>query len=178
MAKGDRTSDQDDFITDFGRNPPLTTRLFYFTLATLPLLLSTYLFIRLYVLQISSCILTLLSGIILGALILSIAYHQLFFATAARLRLTTKRPSKNSFKGKKSEYDVAVKDYEGGLERSAFCYSYFYNNLLFLMGVPFFGVYLVGEKVSGDLCFVVAAGLAGGVAWFNSKSALRAIGES
>lgn len=184
MASDDTTdavrsaSARDEFGTDFGRNPPVTLRVIYGLLATLPLLLPAFLFIKLYVLSITSCKVTLLAGILLGSALLSISYHQLAFATAARLRSECKPPAKSAYKGKKAEYVKAVEGHDGVVNNTAFVYSFYYNNLLFLLATPFFGVYLINDKVSGDLAFVLSVGLAGVFTLFNSKSALKAIGEN
>ena len=177
MPKGGR-SEQDEFGTDFGRNPSIGKRAAYAAFAVFPVLLPAFLFVRLYVLDLAACKVTLAAGVIVGCALLSVSYHNLAFSKAARVRAVVGPPSKGAFKGKKAEHDQAVAMHDAKVESAAFVYSYFYNNLIFLLGVAFVGAYLINDKVSGDLSFVISSAVAAGLAVFNSKSALKAIGES
>lgn len=171
--------DIDDVLDDFGRHPGVQKRVLYGLLAGIVSLAPTLLCVRIFVVDSSKAQLTLGVGVILSSVLLSMAYHNLAFSQSARLRAVSSAPSKNSFKNVRSlgAYDRAVKAYEAQISSACFSYSFAYNNAIFLLAAPFAASYVFADKVSGELNALCSAVCASGLALFNSRSALKAIGE-
>eukprot|EP00171_Calliarthron_tuberculosum_P011203 IDg11203t1 len=88
-----------------------------------------------------------------------------------------KRTGKNSFRNRMAHYDAAVAAHNSRISTSAFAYSFAYNNAIFLLAAPFCASYVFADKVSGELNALCSGAAAAGIALFNSRSALKAIGE-
>lgn len=167
----------DDLLDDFGRKPTLAKRLFYFLMSLATVATTAFLFIRIFLVDISSSQVTLAIATILSSIFLSFSYHNLAFAKAARIRPTASPPTKGAFKGKTTEYRAALSKFDASIADAAFWYSFAYNNAIFMIVAPLLGVYLLSEKLSGDLNLLVSGAIAAGLALFNSDTALKAIGE-
>lgn len=169
--------DLDELLTDFGRTAPPAKRAAYAAAGLLPAALPLFLFARVFSVELSRAFITLAIAAAAVAAILSAAYHNLAFTTGVRLRGRSEPPTKASIKGDKAAHAAAVTAYEEGLERTAVAYSVFYNNTLFVVGALFVGFYVVGTKVPGEVNYAVSGLAAAGFALFNSRSALKNIGQ-
>lgn len=175
MARGN--DELDELLTDFGRTAPPAKRAAYAAAGLVPAALPLLLFSRVFSVDPARAFITLAIGAVGVAAVLSAAYHNLAFTTGVRLRGRSEPPTKASIKGDKGAHAAAVTAYEEGLERAAVAYSLFYNNALFVGGALFIGFYVVGTKVPGEANYVVSALAAAGFALFNSRSALKNIGQ-
>lgn len=177
---GKDPSATDDFASelgDFGRHPGVAKRFIYFLLASVVCCLPTGLCVRLFVVDMGKAQLTLGVGVLAGGALLSLAYHDLAFSQAARIRADSSPPTKRAFAGKPDKFEAAKQAHEKRITGAAFMYSFAYNNALFLLAAPFAASYVFGDKVSGELNALLSAAAAGALALFNSRSALKAIGE-
>lgn len=179
MKQSSSSDNIDDVLDDFGRHPGVQKRVMYGILGALVSCVPTLLCVRIFVVDTSKAQLTLGVGVILSSILLSLSYHNLAFSQSARLRAVSSAPSKNSFKNTRSigAYDKAVKAYENKIASACFAYSFAYNNAIFLLAAPFAASYVFADKVSGELNALCSAVAAGALALFNSRSALKAIGE-
>lgn len=177
MPRGDGKDDLDELLTDFGRTAPPAKRAAYAAAGLLPAALPLFLFARVFSIELSRAFITLAIAAGAIAAILSAAYHNLAFTTSVRLRGRSEPPTKASIKGDKAAHAAAVKAYEEGLEQAAVAYSVFYNNALFVVGALFVGFYVVGTKAPGEVNYAVSGLAAAGFALFNSRSALKNIGQ-
>ena len=84
----------DELMGDFGRRPSVMKRIFYFMLALLCVVPTAALFARVFLIDLRSSIVTLALGVVLNAAVLSLAYHNLSFAKAARVRIVATPPTK------------------------------------------------------------------------------------
>lgn len=164
-------------LDDFGRRPSWKKRVLYFVLALFVTSLPAILFVRIFVVDVLKAQLTLYTGILISAAVLSLAYHNLTFSQGARIRENANPPTKSSFKGKKDQYEAALVKHEQSIASAAFAYSLAYNNAIFLLAAPFVGCYVFADKVGGDINALLSTAAAAGLALFNSRSALKAIGE-
>lgn len=167
----------DDLLEDFGRSPSILQRLMHGVYATLPVVTATGLFSRVFVVDITNSMLTLALAIVASTVLMAMAYHNLAFARGAIMRRAAAPPSRGAFRGRANEFEAAKISFEKCISSAAFWYSCGYNNCIFLLVAPLLGVYLLADKLSGDLNFLVSASAAASLALFNSKSALKAIGE-
>lgn len=171
------SEDLDDVLDDFGRHPGVAKRIMYGILAMMVSIVPAILFVRVFVIDVSKAQVTLGAGIVISSVILSLSYHNLTFSQSARIRSISSAPSKNSFKGKMEHYQGAVAKYDRSVTLAAFAYSFAYNNAIFLISAPFCASYVFADKVSGELNALCSGAAAAGLALFNSRSALKAIGE-
>ena len=169
--------DIDTLLTDFGRTAPPAKRLAYAAAAAVPAALPILLFSRVFSVDVSRAIITLVIAGVAVAAVLSSAYHNLAFTTGVRLRGRSVPPTKASVKGDKARHTAALASHEAALERAAVAYSLFYNNALFVTGALFVGFYVVGTKVPGEVNYAVSGLAAASFALFNSRSALKNIGQ-
>lgn len=146
-----------------------------FLLALLSTLPAAVLFVQIFVVDISRSQLTILAGVLATSALLSLSYENLSVAASERIRNSTSPPTKASFKGRKGEFDAAIKEHEKSLDWCALVYAVFYCNAVFLVTAPFIGCYICAGKFSGDLNFLVSSGAAAGLALFNSQSAMKAL---
>lgn len=167
----------DDLLDDFGRRPSLLKRLIYLLLSLESVATTAFLFIRVFLVDLSASQVTLSLAVLLSTVVLSLSYHNLAFAKAARLRRNVSPPTKGAFKGRPDEYKAALDTFEGKIANAALWYSCAYNNAIFMIVAPLLGMYLLAEKVGGDLNLLLSGGAAAGLALFNSNTALKAIGE-
>ncbi len=171
------TDELDDVLDDFGRHPGVQKRILYGILALAVSVVPAFLCVRVFVVDVSKAQVTLAAGVLTSAVILSLSYHNLAFSQSARIRAASSAPSKNSFKGKMQHYEGAVAKYDRNVALAAFAYSFAYNNAIFLISAPFCASYIFADKVSGELNALCSGAAAAGLALFNSRSALKAIGE-
>lgn len=171
-------ADDLDELPDFGRNPTLTKRVTYVVLSLAAVVAVAILYIQIFLVDLKASQVTLALAVTVNAVLLSLAYHNLSFAKAARIRLMVNPPTKGSFKGRKEEYEAALKAFEKKISQAALCYSCAYNNSIFMIITPLLGVYLFSEKLSGELNLLVSGAAGAGLAVFNSNTALKAIGET
>lgn len=167
----------DELLDDFGRRPSLLRRILYLVLSLIPVLTTTYLFIRIFLIQTTSSQATLSISILISAVLLSLSYHNLCFAKAARIRRTAVPPTKGAYKGHPEQFKAALGKFEAGIANASLFYSFAYNNVIFMVGAPFLGLYLLSENVGGDLKLLVSASAAAALALFNSNTALKVLGE-
>lgn len=173
-----RSDDEiDEMLDDFGRRPGLLKRIMYLLLAAVVAGLPSALCVRVYVVDISRAQLTLSAGVAIAATLLSLSYHNLAFSQSARLRAASSAPSKNSFRGRVTQYEAALRKYDSRIAWAALAYSFAYNNAIFLLAAPFCASYVYADKVSGELNALCSAATGAALALFNSRSALKAIGE-
>lgn len=172
------SSDELDDLPDFGRKPTASKRVMYMALSLFCVIPVGYLFTQIFLVDIHSSQVTLVLAVIVNSVLLSLAYHNLSFAKAARVRRTANPPTKNSFKGKKMDYEKAIMDFESSISRAALWHSCAYNNVIFMIVAPLLGVYLFSEQLSGDLNLLVSGAAAAALAVYNSNTALKAIGET
>lgn len=170
--------EMDELMDDFGRRPTLTKRLIYLFLALESVAATAFLFVRIFLVDVFTSQVTLALAIIVNVILLSLAYHNLSFAKAARIRQAANPPTKSAFKGKEKEWRTAMDAFESKIAQSALWYSCAYNNAIFMIVTPLLGVYLLSEKLSGELNLLVSGALAAGLAVYNSNTALKAIGET
>lgn len=169
--------DLDDVLDDFGRHPGVQKRVLYGVLGSIVALAPVYLCVRIFVVDVASAQLTLGAGVAASGVLLGLSYHNLAFSQSARLRAGSTAPSKNSFKGRLQHYDKALQRYEARVSAAALAYSFAYNNAIFLLTAPFCASYVFADKVSGELNALCSGVCAAALALFNSRSALKAIGE-
>lgn len=167
----------DELLDDFGRQPSISRRLLYRLLALVSVVSTAYLFMNVFLVDVSSSQVTLALAVIVNTSLLSLAYHNLYFAKAARIRRSASPPTKGAFRGREREHRIALNTFESRIAQSALWYSCAYNNTIFMVVTPLLGVYLLSEKLSGDLNLLVSGSMAAGLAVFNSNTALKAIGE-
>lgn len=167
----------DDLLDDFGRKPSVFKRITYLLLSLESVAVTAFLFIRIFLVDTSSSQVTLALAVIVSTVLLSLAFHNLAFAKAARIRRNAAPPTKGAFKGKASEYKAATSAFESKISSAALWYSCAYNNAIFMIVAPLLGVYLLSEKLSGDLNLLVSGTAAASLALYNSNTALKAIGE-
>lgn len=167
----------DDLLDDFGRRPSILKRLVYVFLSLEPVLVTAVLFVRIFLVSTSASQVTLLFGALLSAVLLSLSYHNLAFAKSARLRRTASPPTKGAYKGDKEGYTKAMAKFEASISDAALWYSFAYNNAIFMIVTPLLGMYLLPDKVAGDLNLLLSGAAAAALALFNSNTALKAIGE-
>lgn len=172
------SDDLDELLDDFGRRPTMAKRLTYFFLAFESVAVTAFLFVKVFVVNLSTSQVTLAIAIIINSILLSLAYHNLSFAKAARIRRDANPPTKSAFKGKEKDYRAAMDAFERKIANAALWHSCAYNNAIFMLVTPLLGVYLLSEKLSGELNLLVSGALASGLAVFNSNTALKAIGET
>lgn len=173
----DMASDElDELLSDFGRRPSATRRMLYFLVCLPAPVLATLLFTRIFLINTSTSQLTLLVSLLVSTAPLSLSLHNLSFVKSARLRRAGTPPTKGMY-AKGEEYSKAVREFEGRIAGASLWYSVGYNFVLYLMVVPCVGVYVLREHVEGDLNMLLAGVAGGGLAWWNSVSALKAIGE-
>lgn len=170
-------SDDLQDLDDFGRKPSAVKRLVYLLLSLECVVAVALLYIRIFLIDISASQVTLALGIIVCSVVLSLAYHNLAFAKAARIRLVANPPTKNAFKGNQQAYKAAQLEHEQTISRSALWYSCAYNNAIFMFMTPVIGCYVLSENVGGDLNLLLSGAAAAALALFNSNTALKAIGE-
>lgn len=176
--KAETSGDElDEMMDDFGRRPGLRKRIAYILLGALVALVPCTLCVRVYVVDIAKAQLTLAAGVLAAAVLMSLSYHNLAFSQSARLRAASSAPSKNSFRNRMAHYDAAVAAHNSRISTAGFAYSFAYNNAIFLLAAPFCASYIFGDKVSGELNALCSGATAAGIALFNSRSALKAIGE-
>eukprot|EP00177_Eucheuma_denticulatum_P008332 GFKZ01015162.1.p3 GENE.GFKZ01015162.1~~GFKZ01015162.1.p3 ORF type:complete len:203 (+),score=27.16 GFKZ01015162.1:90-611(+) len=168
----------DDLLDDFGRRPTVLRRLLYLFLALESVATTAFLFVRIFLVDTSTSQLTLAIAITVCTTILSLAFHNLSFAKAARLRRFASPPTKGAFKGKPDEFRKAQAAFESKISSAALWYSCAYNNAIFMFVAPLLGCYMFSEKVGGDLNLLLSGAAAAGLALFNSNTALKTIGES
>lgn len=168
----------DELMDDFGRKPTITKRLLYMFLALQSVGVTAFLFINVFLVDITASQVTLLLAVILNTLLLSLAYHNLSFAKAARIRRAATPPTKGSFKGNVADYKAALQAFENKIASAALWHSCAYNNAIFMIVTPLLGVYLLSDKFSGELNLLVSGSAAAALAIFNSNTALKAIGEA
>lgn len=173
-------ADEFEELHDFGRKPSATKRVVYLLLSLECVAVVAALFMRVFLVEIRSSQVTLSLAVIANTVLLSLAYHNLSFAKAARIRRTANPPTKNSFKGSKAkeDFEAATAAFEKKISSAALWYSCAYNNAIFMIVTPLLGVYLLSDKLSGDLNLLVSGAAGAGLALFNSNTALKAIGES
>lgn len=174
----EKTSDEFEELPDFGRKPTLKKRVIYALLSLEAVLAAAFLFVRIFLVDVKASQVTLVLAVGVNTLLLSFAYHNLSFAKAARIRRLANPPTKGSFKGRKEDYDAALSAFEQKINQAALWHSCAVNNVIFLLFTPLLGVYLLSEKLSGDLNLLVAGAMSAGLAVFNSNTALNAIGET
>lgn len=167
----------DDLLDDFGRRPSVLKRLFYILLSLEPVLVTAILFVRIFLVSISASQVTLVLAVLLAAVLLSLSYHNLAFAKAARLRRAGSPPTKGAYKGDKAAYEKAMASFEASISSASLWYSCAYNNAIFMIVTPLLGMYLLPDKVAGDLNLLLSGAAAAALALFNSNTALKAIGE-
>lgn len=167
----------DEIIGDSGRRPRPSRRAVYLFLSFEAVITCAFLFVKVFLVDLKSSQVTLALAIVVNTVLLSLAYHNLTFAKAARIRHVTKPPTKGSFKGKQKDYDAAVKAFEGKITQASLWYSCAYNNAIFMIVTPLLGVYVMSEKLSGELNLLVSGAAAAALAIYNSNTALKAIGE-
>lgn len=172
------SDDLDELLDDFGRRPTMTKRLIYVLLALNSVVATAFLFVKVFVVDVSASQVTLALAVIVNSVLLSLAYHNLSFAKAARIRRDANPPTKSAFKGKEKDYRAAMDVFEQKISSAALWHSCAYNNVIFMLVAPLLGVYLLSEKLSGELNLLVSGALASGLAIFNSNTALKAIGET
>lgn len=154
---------------------PVGTRALYFLAAMATVLPAAGLFVRIFVVDVARSVLTIGAAVAGAAALLSVAYHDLCAARAGRVRAAAAPPTKAAFKGRRADFDHALAGHDKQVHAAALAYSVFYNNALFLLVAPFCGCYLLSDKFSGDLNFLLSSAAAAGLAVFNSKSALKAM---
>lgn len=167
----------DELLDDFGRRPSVARRLLYLFLALLSVASTAYLFINVFLVDVSSSQVTLLLAVCVNTVLLSLAYHNLSFAKGARIRRDASPPTKGAFRGREREHKEALEAFESRIANASLWYSCAYNNTIYMIVTPLLGVYLLSDKLSGDLNLLVSGALAAGLAVFNSNTALKAIGE-
>lgn len=168
----------DELLSDFGRRPSPLKRLMYFFLALTSVAPTALLFQQVFLIDLKASTVTLSLAVLVNTALLSLAYHNLSFAKAARIRRDAHPPTKGAFKGRPDEFKKAQISFEGKISAASLWYSFAYNNTIFMIVAPLLAVYLLSEKLSGDLNLLVSGGAAAGLALFNSNTALKAIGES
>lgn len=171
-------ADEFDDLHDFGRKPTLSRRLIYLGLSFECVIVVAILFIRIFVVDLQASLVTLILAMILNTVLLSLAYHNLSFAKAARIRNAATPPTKSAYRGNKEDHQKALLNFDTKISQSALWYSCAYNNAIFMLVTPLLGKYLLSEKLSGDLNLLVSGAMAAGLAVFNSNTALKAIGET
>ncbi|CAN8073332.1 unnamed protein product [Agarophyton chilense] len=173
MAK----DDLDGLMQDFGRRPSVGRRLLYVLFAMEVVAAATFFFVRVFLVDVKTSPVTLATSALLSTIILSMSYHNLAFAHAARIRRTATAPTKGAFKGQPDRFEKAKTRFEGRISSAALWYSCAYNNALFMLVAPFLGLYVLADKLSGDLNLLVSGAAAASLALSNSRSAMKAIGE-
>ncbi|PXF40242.1 hypothetical protein BWQ96_10046 [Gracilariopsis chorda] len=171
------TDDIELLADDFGRKPSLLRRLLYVFFALEVVAVCTVFFVRVFLIDTSSSLVTLSIAAFISAAVLSASYHNLAFAHASRIRRTASPPTKGAFKGNMDQFGAAKLRFERRISNAALWYSCAYNNALFMILTPFLATYMLADKLSGDLNLLVSGAAAASLALFNSKSALKAIGE-
>lgn len=167
----------DELLDDFGRRPSVAKRLSYLILALAAVASTAWLFIRIFLIDLSASQVTLTLAIAISTVLLSLSYHNLSFAKSARIRRVATAPSKGSFKGNLDAYAAAQKSFEAQISSSALWFSFAYNNAIFMLLTPLLAKYLFADKVGGDLNLLLSGALASSAALFNSQKALQGIGE-
>ncbi|KAJ8904328.1 hypothetical protein NDN08_000849 [Rhodosorus marinus] len=169
--------DDDDLNFDYGRNPSVVRRGAYFLIALVTVLLPVYLYVGVLDMQLDEAQITVLIGSMMGSLLLSLAYHNIYFSKRVHVVADSSVPTKSSFKKNVAAYNAAVDAYESKCTVTALCWSLFYNNLLYLSIVVVFGIYVLASKVPKEANFVLSTVGASGFAFYNSRKAMQAIGE-
>jgi hypothetical protein len=171
-------ADMDDEFMSSGSALSPATRALYFALALLPILTAAYLFVSIFVVDVSRSLLTIAAGVAISAALMSTAYHNLACARIEGVRDGATAPTKASFKGTKgakAEFDAALASFEKNISSAALFYSLFYNNAMFVVLTPFVGCYIFADKVSGDLNLLLSASASAGLCMYNSISAVKAM---
>lgn len=167
----------DELLDDFGRRPTFLKRLLYLFLGLEAVATTAFLFVRIFLIDLSASQVTLSLAVITSTVILSLSYHNLAFAKAARIRRVAAPPTKGAFKSNPAEFSAAQKAFEGKISSASIWYSCAYNNAIYMLVTPLLANYLLAEKVGGDLNLLLSGGAAAGLALYNSNTALKAIGE-
>lgn len=142
------TMDDEDVFIDTGRRPSPVRRVSYFIVALVAALLPVYLYVGILGMDISEAQITIVSGSIVGAALLSLAYHNIYFSKRVQVTKDNAAPTKSMFRKKSDDYVNAYASYESQCSIAALTWSFFYNNILFFALVVFFGVYVLRAKVS------------------------------
>lgn len=170
-------ADEFELLDDFGRRPTVAKRLLYLLFALEAVGATTWLFIRIFLIDLSASQVTLSLGILISTILLSLSYHNLSFAKATRIRRNATAPSKGAYKGKPDEYAAAQKTFEEKISSAALWFSFSHNNAIFMILTPLLAKYLFADKIGGDLNLLFSGAAAASIALFNSQKALQGIGE-
>mmetsp|Transcript_7049 Transcript_7049/g.21494 ORF Transcript_7049/g.21494 Transcript_7049/m.21494 type:complete len:182 (+) Transcript_7049:100-645(+) len=169
--------EDEEFFTDHGRTPSTVRRAAYLAVGMCTVLLPVYLYVGVLGMNLGEAQITVIAGSLVGAAMLSLAYHNIYFANRVKLVMNYAAPTKSMFKRDSSAYGNAMNSYEANCSTAAVCYSFFYNNLIHLLIVFVVGIYALSSKIPEDANFVVSTIVASGFAYYNSRKAMQAISE-
>eukprot|EP00871_Galdieria_phlegrea_P002677 jgi/Galph1/340/GphlegSOOS_G5018.1 len=162
-------------LETFPRDPPLSYLIFYGAVAVPLFVLDVYVFLAVLHLNPLTSSISIAVGTVAGVVLLAISYHKTAYAVWSRLDRTTDPPSKSSFKGKVSSYEVAVKEHQRRLERTSISYSIMLNNGIFQSFVLTIGFYLLKDKIPDELNFIITIVLSAIFVRLNSESSFKSV---